>query len=47
MSSNKKKLKGVFEDLCEKYLKDIYLKLKELSVISYVSLAWFLTLFIR
>ena len=37
---------GVFEDLCEKYLKDIYVKLKELSVISYVSLAWFLTLFI-
>jgi hypothetical protein len=37
---------GVFEDLCEMYLKDIYVKLKELSVISYVSLAWFLTLFI-
>ncbi|CAF0720682.1 unnamed protein product, partial [Brachionus calyciflorus] len=37
---------GVFEDLCENYLKDIYVKLKELSVISYVSLAWFLTLFI-
>ncbi|RNA31980.1 TBC1 domain family member 9 isoform X2, partial [Brachionus plicatilis] len=37
---------GVFEDLCEHYLKDIYIKLKELSVISYVSLAWFLTLFI-
>jgi hypothetical protein len=37
---------GVFEDLCELYLKDIYVKLKELSVISYVSLAWFLTLFI-
>jgi hypothetical protein len=38
---------GVFEDLCEKYLNDIYLKLDELSVISYISLAWFLTLFIR
>ncbi len=38
---------GVFEELCETYLKDIYLKLKELSVINYVSLAWFLTLFIR
>ena len=37
---------GVFEDLCEHYLKDIYDKLKELSVISYISLAWFLTLFI-
>jgi TBC1 domain family member 8/9 len=37
---------SVFEDLCRTYLNDIYLKLKELSVISYVSLAWFLTLFI-
>ena len=38
---------GVFEELCERYLNDIYLKLNELSVISYISLAWFLTLFIR
>lgn len=38
---------GVFEDLCEKHLTDIYYKLKQLHVISYVSLAWFLTLFIR
>ena len=38
---------GVFEDLCETYLKDIYIKLTQLGVISYVSLAWFLTLFIR
>jgi hypothetical protein len=37
---------GVFEDLCEVYLNDIFVKLKELGVISYVSLAWFLTLFI-
>ncbi len=38
---------GVFGDLCEKYLNDIYIKLKELGVISYVTLAWFLTIFIR
>jgi hypothetical protein len=38
---------GVFEDLCNTYLKDIYDKLKNLGVISYVCLAWFLTLYIR
>jgi len=37
---------GVFGDLCEYYLKGIYDKLEKLGVISYVSLAWFLTLFI-
>jgi hypothetical protein len=40
-------LEGVFEDLCETYLNSIYIKLKELGCISYVSLSWFLTLFIR
>jgi hypothetical protein len=38
---------GVFEDLCREYLNDIYVKLEELGVIGYISLSWFLTLFIR
>lgn len=37
---------GVFEDLTRLYLPTLYVHMKDLGVISTISLSWFLTLFL-